>query len=242
MRALFLMLVATVAMAAPAKKKAPPKKPVVEACTELTACLAKVEAAFEEADFETAQRLVRQAEPLAKTSQEQARVLVLQGALDAQALGLTDEVKAQVLARFTQAQRLDEALTVMAIPAFARTEALEALWNDARPPPPAPVDAPKEAIVQVVPLPAVAPPARRFPVFAAVMGAVALAGGGAALGLERYAQGLNTRAIATPYEADAYPLWQNGNAFLTASAVTAAGAGTMALAAIIGFFVWLGTE
>ncbi len=242
MRALAVLLVASVAMAAPAKKKPPSKsKPppaVVEACAELAACLREVEAAFEGAEFERAQRLVRQAEPLATTPAEQAKVLVLQGTLDAQALGLTEERSAQIRAKYAEAQRLDPTLTVIAIPAFARTEALETLWDAARPvavvvPPP------PERIIQVVnPAPQV--PSNRFPVLPTLLGAGAVAGGVTALVLEVVAGRMAGQLVASRPDQTLVKEWSEANTTLTASFAVALGAGALMLGAVVTFILWLG--
>ncbi len=234
---------ASAVTAAPAKKKVTKKPPppvsatVAEACEVLAPCLESVAAAFEAADFETAQRRVRLAEPLAKTPTDQARVLVLQGALDAQSLGLTEAVKASVRAKFGEAMRLDPSLTSIAIPAFARTEALEALWTEARPvAPPNPtivkVEVPAAAMVADV-------PPRRFPVLGTVLGATAVAA---------LATGVTFGVIANgQFQAAAAPgLMDQRRAILeepvqmsaTLANIGFAAAGALALGATVSFLIW----
>lgn len=242
MRALALFLVASVAMAAPAKKKPGPKRPppvVVDSCTEFAACLREVEAAFEGAEFERAQRLVRQVEPLATTPPEQAKVLVLQGTLDAQALGLTEERSAQIRAKYAEAQRLDPTLTVIAIPAFARTEALEKLWDAARPVV-AVVTPPPERVIQVVQPPAPEVRPSRFPVLPTLLGAGAVAGGVTALALKLVADRMNEQLVSTRPDQALVKEWNDANTTLTASFGVAVGAGVLALSAVVTFILWLG--
>ncbi len=218
------------------KKPLPVSAPVTaQPCEVLTACLESVEAAFEAADFETAQRRVRLAEPLAKTPTDQARVLVLQGALDAQSLGLTEAVKASVRAKFGEAMRLDPSLTSIAIPAFARTEALEALWTEARPVAPA-----TPTIVKVeVPVPAIEVPPRRFPVLGTVFGATAVAALATGVTFGVIANG-QFRSAAEPGLIDLrrFELERPVQTSATIANIGFATAGALALGATVSFLIW----
>jgi hypothetical protein len=220
------------------KKPLPVSAPVTaQPCEVLTACLESVEAAFEAADFETAQRRVRLAEPLAKTPTDQARVLVLQGALDAQSLGLTEAVKASVRAKFGEAMRLDPSLTSIAIPAFARTEALEALWTEARPVAPAnptivKVEVPVAAMVAEV-------PPRRFPVLGVVLGAtgVAALATGVTFGLIANGQ-FRSASEAGLMDNRRFELEKPVQTSATIANVGFATAGALALGATVSFLIW----
>jgi hypothetical protein len=184
------LLLATALTASPAnagrKPKPPPPAPALATCDDFEGCLTALGTAFEATDFEKAQRLARLAETFAQAPAQRARLLVLSGALDVQALGLADPAIAEaVTSRFEQALKLDRGLTSMAIPAYARTEALEALWRAAevraRPPP---VLTPKVEVRPAAAEPVVVapPPPRRFPVAPVVLGGLAAAAGGTGLG------------------------------------------------------------
>lgn len=244
--ALGVALLCLSAAAAPkkTKKAAPPPKPVPVApapapapppeCAVFADCVKALNDAFESGDFEAAQRLAARAEGFAKEPKDQAALLAVQGALDAQSLGLTPQTREAVKRRFGQAQRLDPALTVIAIPAFARTDALEALWEEARP-----VITPKpEVIVEVKEVPVEAPPPpKKFPVATTVLGAlgVAAAGTGGAFGY--LAGSTNARAMATPGDLARFQTSQQAQQQALIANACFAGAGGLALAAVVTFLV-----
>jgi hypothetical protein len=169
----------------PKKTPVPASKPAP--CPNFSACVAELNDAFEAGDFEGAQRLASRAESLASGPKEAARILVLRGALDYQAAPGA-EVGDAVRTKFAEALRLDPELSVVAIPAYARTDALEALFLAARPK----VEAPAAAPEQPPPPPPVlltqpAPEPRRFPVVATILGGVAVASASVGLGLRVHA-------------------------------------------------------
>ena len=178
------MLMSAAAIAAPKKK--PPKKPVeppkVTACETFAACQKQLLEAFESTDYEQAQRLAVRAEALASTSEEKAERLVVVGALDAQSLGLSATTRETVKRRFSEALRLVPSMLFTTIPAFARTDELEALFDEARAevaPRPAVVPEKLAEPVPVVVVPPPPPPAvKKFPVGAVLFGGLALAGVG----------------------------------------------------------------
>lgn len=236
---LFLVLVGVSAFAGAKKPPKPPPPPPpevsapspapVEQCLELAACLAKVEAAFEAGDFELAQRRVRLAEPLSTTASEQARVLILQGALDAQALGLsTPALSDAVRAKFKEARRLDERATFLLIPAFARTDALETLWNEAAPP--APIVVPDAPVKK-----------KAFPLVPTLLGSGAVVALGVSLGLYVSAVDMNTPRT-TDMDDVTFSRHQTALSLNTASQVAWAVGAALAAGALVTFLFWLADE
>jgi hypothetical protein len=186
MRRLWLIsvFVASAALAAPTKKA--PKKPVepqpVVTCDAYVPCEAVLLEAFESTDYERAQRLALKLEALTSTNEEKARWLVVMGALDAQSLGLTEATRDTVKRRFSEALRLVPSMLFTSIPSFARTDALEALFEQARkeaePKVLTPEPKPEPPPLVVTALPPPPPVAKKFPLVAAVFGGLALAGVG----------------------------------------------------------------
>lgn len=178
-----LLLLATVSLAAPKKKKPPPPPPpVAKACESFVACAAELNDAFEAGDFERAQRLSSRAESMAVSPKEKAQVLVLRGALDFQSAAPGENVKDAVRAKFAEAIRLDAEVSVVSIPSFARTDALEALLIEARPKLDAPKKDPDPPPPPVVISEPVSPP-RRFPVIGTIVGTLAVASAAVGIGL-----------------------------------------------------------
>jgi hypothetical protein len=241
--ALGVALLCLSAAAAPkkTKKPAPPPKPVPLApapaptppaeCAVFAECLKALNDAFESGDAEAAQRVAARAEGFAKEPKDQAALLAVQGALDAQSLGLTPQTREAVKRRFGQAQRLDPGLTVIAIPAFARTDALEALWEEARP-----VIAPKpEVIVEVKEVPVevpAPPPHRKFPVATTVLGALGVAAVGTGGAFGYLAGSTNAQAMATPGDLARYQTGQQAQQQALIANACFAGAGALALALV----------
>jgi hypothetical protein len=214
--------------AAPTAKPAPAPKP--DECAALAACVAQVEAAFEAGDFELAQRLVRRAEPLATTPVEQARVLILQGALDAQALGLsTPTVEDGVRAKFKEARRLDASASFLSIPAFARTDGLEKTWNEAAPPAP--------AIVTQAP-----PKTKPFPLWPMLLASGAVVAFGASGAVYGVASSTYERDRTVGLDAARFAAWENANRaepFWHAAWIAGA---ALAVGAVVTFVLWLAAD
>ncbi|MCA2981195.1 MAG: hypothetical protein INH37_23220 [Myxococcaceae bacterium] len=239
-----ILLFSSAALAAPKRPpRAPPPAPPpvvapppprAPACTALVACLTDVETAFETGDFELAQRLVRQAEPLAKTPAEQARVLLLEGALDAQSLGLKTPAGAEaVRMKFKEARRLDGGASYLTIPAFARTDGLELAWNESAPPLPAAVTPP---VVAVTPAP---PATKRFPLASALLTSGLVVAVGAAVTMRLVAERESATASALPLDADRFRGWQQAAGLNTAAQATWMAGAALGVAALVTFFVWL---
>ena len=218
------------------RKPAPRAAPKAPACDAFATCLQAIDLAFEATDFERAQRLARQAERFAGSGAEKAQLLVLQGALEVQANPGAPEGEATAKARFTEAQRLDPALTLLAIPAYARSDRLETLWKEAQPEikqlaPAQPEVAPQ--LVTIVP-PIVQP--RRFPLITFSLGAAAVvaAGTGTVFGLlSRGSVEQRDRALLDLYR---YQLTQTAQTQATVANVAFITAGTIALSALL---TWL---
>lgn len=161
-------------------KPRPPARPAP--CQTYAACVAELNDAFEAGDFELAQRLATRAESMTGDSKEKAQILVLRGALDYQAAP-GPEVAELVQARFAEAIRLDPELSVVAIPAFARTDALKELLIAARPKVDVPTAEQRPPPSPPVLLAGPAPEPRRFPVVATLFGGIAVASASVGLGL-----------------------------------------------------------
>ncbi|MBL8911825.1 MAG: hypothetical protein JNM17_14120 [Archangium sp.] len=239
-----LVLVVTIAVAASAfagpKKvsKPKPKVPVAEQpCATFTDCMKALNDAFERGDFELAQRHAARSETFAQAPQEQAQLFAVKGALDAQSLGLDEKTKESVRRNFAQAQRLDAALTFLAIPAYARTEALEALWTEARP-----VVEPKvEVRTQLVEVPVVVqpppppPPVKKFPVVTTLLLAGGLAAAGVGIGFGVSASGNYQQAQRAPADAQLFLRETDANRQGLVATISFISAGVFGLAALIVF-------
>lgn len=214
----------------PVAKPVPPPAPKAEECSVLATCIAQVEAAFEAGDFELAQRLVRRAEPLATTPAEQARVLILQGALDAQALGLsTATVVDSVRAKFKEARRLDASASFLSIPSFARTDGLEKTWNEAAPPAP--------TIVTQGP-----PKTKPFPLLPTLLASGAAVAFGASAAVFYTTEGQYKQSLTMGLDAARFEAYQTGNRLEPVwNAAWIAGT-ALAVGAVVTFVLWLAAD
>lgn len=238
------MLVVTIAVAASAfagpKKASKPRLPIAEKpCGAFSDCMQALNDAFERGDFELAQRHAARSETFAQTPQDQAQLFAVKGALDAQSLGLDEKTKESVRRNFAQAQRLDAALTFLAIPAYARTEALEALWTEARP-----VVEPKvEVRTQLVEVPVVVqpppppPPVKKFPIVTTLLLAGGLAAAGVGIGFGVSASGNYQQAQRAPADAQLFLRETDANRQGLVATISFISAGVLGLAALFVFLV-----
>ena len=244
MRRLWLitLVLASAAVAAP-KKKAPPKKlaePQPVTCDAYGPCEAVLLEALEGTDYERAQRLALKLETLATTSEEKARWLVVVGALDAQSLGLTETTRETVKRRFSEALRLVPSMLFTSIPSFARTDALEVLFEQARKEAepkvlaPEPKPAPPALIVTELPPPVAA---KKFPVVAAMFGGLALAGVGVFAGTSvsslTLQDRMNKEIMGRNNDELVFKLWTDANTAGWAGVVGLIGAGVFTIATVI---------
>ena len=247
---LLVVLVPLLASGAPKKKPAPAPPapapaPAPVTCAELQACLDAAGQAFGAADFETAAQLSRQAEALVKTDLERAQVLVLQAALSFHSVSpRTPGEDARVSSLFEQALKLAPELTVLAIPPYARSRALEALWAEAqaRRPKPVPAAAPAPVLEPRAPPPAGtvvtdAPAPRRFPMVSAVLLGVGIVSAGLGVGFRVSAEDLAGRRSEARLDRDNWRDTENARWQATASTVSFAVAGGMALLALVTWLV-----
>lgn len=232
-----LLLIAAVTVAAPKKPKKPatPPPPVVKACESFAVCTTELNDAFEAGDFERAQRLASRAETMAVSAKEKAQILVLRGALDFQSAAAGADVKDAVRAKFAEAIRLDGDVSVVSIPPFARTDALEALLIEARPkvepPQGEPPPSPPTLLLTTEPAPV---PVRRFPVVGTIFGAAAVASAGVGLFLRVNAEDSYARAKSPmSYDDDRQSLVESARANGVVSTGLWIAAGVSLAAAIV---------